>query len=206
MRTTTAILGFCGLLAATAVQAAAIDQLQAFASSTQSARGQFAQKVTDSAGKAQPPSSGVFAFQRPGKFSWVFQKPFEQTLVADGVSLYLYDKELNQVTVKKLSGAIGASPAEILFGGGDLAKSFALKESGARDGLEWLQATPRQKDAQFSRIDIGLKDGLPAAMELRDHFGQTTVLDFSKVEKNPKLPAELFKFTAPKGADVIESR
>lgn len=202
----TAAFVLLGAFAGGAAHAGAIEQLNAFTTTTQSARGSFTQRVVTASGKAQRPVSGQFSFQRPGRFTWVFQKPFEQSLIADGENLYLYDKDLNQVTIRKLAGALGASPAEILFGGNDLSKSFQLKETGARDGIEWLEATPKQRDTQFSRIDIGLRDGLPAAMELRDNFGQRTVLDFAQVEKNPRIAPETFRFVPPKGADVLDSR
>ena len=124
-------------------------------------------------------------FARPGKFIWTYQKPYEQLLQADGDQLYIYDKDLNQVTVKKLGDALGSSPAAILFGSNDLEKNFTLTEAGTRDGLEWLNATPKAKDTAFEQISIGLRNGTPEAMELQDSFGQTSVLTFQKFEKNP---------------------
>jgi len=149
-------------------------------------------------------STGTFEFSRPGKFIWIYKKPYEQHLQADGEKLYIYDKDLNQVTVRKLGNALGSSPAAILFGSNDLEKNFTLKEAGERDGMEWLQATPKAKDTTFEQIGIGLRDGLPAAMELRDSFGQVSLLSFTKFEKNPALPDSQFRFTPPKGADVFE--
>ncbi|MDF3034959.1 MAG: lolA [Paucimonas sp.] len=186
---------------------AALDQFKSFVAGTKSAQGEFTQRLlkTDSQGKQKlsNPSTGTFAFARPGKFIWTYQKPYEQVLQADGEKLYIYDKDLNQVTVKKLGNALGSSPAAILFGSNELEKNFALKEAGTRDGMEWLEATPKSKDTTFERIGIGLKDGLPQAMELRDSFGQVTLLWFGKFEKNPNMPAAQFKFTSPKGADVF---
>nr|WP_282183708.1 outer membrane lipoprotein chaperone LolA [Herbaspirillum sp. ST 5-3] len=186
--------------------ASALDQFKTFVSSTKSAKGEFTQrqvKVVDGATKMSNQASGSFVFARPGKFIWKYQKPYEQLLQADGDKLYIYDKDLNQVTVKPLGDALGSSPAAILFGSNDLEKNFTLKEGGAKDGLEWLEATPKTKDTTFERIGIGLKDGLPQAMELRDSFGQVSLLSFQKFEKNPPLGAEQFKFVVPKGADVF---
>jgi outer membrane lipoprotein carrier protein len=186
--------------------ASALDQFKTFVSSTKSAKGEFTQrqvKVVDGATKMSNQASGSFVFARPGKFIWKYQKPYEQLLQADGDKLYIYDKDLNQVTVKPLGDALGSSPAAILFGSNDLEKNFTLKEGGAKDGLEWLEATPKTKDTTFERIGIGLKDGLPQAMELRDSFGQVSLLSFQKFEKNPSLGAEQFKFVVPKGADVF---
>jgi outer membrane lipoprotein carrier protein len=185
--------------------AAALDQFKSFVAGTKSARGDFTQtQVRKSAsGKAAPVSTGTFVFARPGKFIWTYQKPYEQVLQADGETLYLYDKDLNQVTTKKLGNALGSSPAAILFGSNDLEKNFTLAEAGARDGLEWLNATPKAKDTTFEQIGIGLKDGVPQAMELKDNFGQTTVLKFTSFQRNPSLGAQAFKFTPPKGAEVV---
>ena len=190
-----------------AAQASALEQFKSFVSSTKAARGDFVQtqlKKSDTS-KVAAPASGSFIFARPGKFIWTYVKPYEQLLQADGEQLYIYDKDLNQVTVKKLGDALGSSPAAILFGSNDLEKNFTLSEAPARDGLEWLNAVPKAKDSQFQQISIGLKNGTPAAMELRDSFGQTSVLMFSKFEKNPSLGAQQFKFVAPKGADVFKN-
>ena len=197
-----AALGFSGVASATA-----LEQFKTFVASTKAARGEFTQrqlKKSDTA-KVSAPLSGTFLFARPGKFIWIYTKPFEQVLQADGDQLYIYDKELNQVTVKKLGDALGSSPAAILFGSNDLEKNFTLTEAGTRDGLEWLKATPKAKDSTFEEISIGLRNGTPEAMELRDAFGQTSLLAFKKFEKNPALTATQFKFVMPKGADVFNS-
>lgn len=188
--------------------ASALEQFKSFAATAKSAQGEFSQRQVkmekDGKARISQESTGTFVFLRPGKFIWTYQKPYEQVLQADGEKLYIYDKDLNQVTVKKLGNALGSSPASILFGSNDLEKNFALKEVGAKDGLEWLQATPMAKDTTFEQIGIGMKNGLPHAMELRDSFGQVSVLTFKKFEKNPPLKPGQFKFVPPKGADVFE--
>ena len=180
-----------------------LDQLRTFLTQTSSARGQFVQRVSTRGGSAQPVASGRFAFQRPGKFRWTYEKPYEQVIVADGTRLVLFDKDLNQVTIRKLGGALPSSPASILFGSNEFEKEFEVTDAGVRDGLEWVQAKPRAKDSTFELIEIGFRDGLPQAMRLADNFGQVTQLIFSKLERNPKLGAETFGFTPPKGADVL---
>jgi len=201
-------LAACGLLFAGAAHASALEQFKSFVASTKSAKGDFVQRQTkniDGAAKTSAPASGTFVFARPGKFIWTYQKPYEQLLQADGEQLFIYDKDLNQVTVKKLGDALGSSPAAILFGSNDLEKNFTLAEAGTRDGLEWLKATPKAKDTSFEQISIGLRNGLPEAMELKDSFGQVSTLTFSKFEKNPALTATYFKFVMPKGADVFNN-
>ncbi len=198
-----------GLLLASAAGATALDQFKTFVSSTKAAKGEFTQRqvknTNGEAAKPAQPSSGTFLFARPGKFIWTYVKPYDQVLQADGEKLYIFDKDLNQVTVKQLGNALGSSPAAILFGSNDLEKNFTLSEAGTRDGMEWLKAVPKAKDTSFEQITIGLRDGLPQAMELKDSFGQTSVLTFSKFEKNPALTATSFKFVMPKGADVFNN-
>jgi len=200
-------LALCaGLTIAGPAHATAVDQLRDFLTQTKTARGEFTQRVTSRAGATAQNSSGHFVFQRPGKFRWVYDKPYEQIIVADGDKLFLYDKDLNQVTVKTLAGAIPASPASILFGSDAFEKEFDVTDAGSRDGLEWVVARPRAKDSPFERIEIGFRDGLPAAMKLTDSFGQVSLLRFAKVERNPKVDAAQFRFTPPHGADVLEDK
>jgi len=189
-----------------AAHAAALDQFKSFVASTKSAKGDFTQQQLGKpkAGKPTPISSGTFVFARPGKFIWTYQKPYEQTLQADGEQLYIYDKDLNQVTVRKLGNALGSSPAAILFGSNNLEQNFTLAEAGERDGLEWLNATPKAKDTSFEQISIGFKGGVPLAMELKDSFGQTSLLKFTNFQRNPQLGAQQFKFEVPANADVVK--
>lgn len=187
-----------------AAQAGAVDQLRSFLAATKTARGEFSQRVT--VGKKPPvASSGRFEFERPGRFRWTYEKPYEQVIVADGEKLYVYDRDLNQVTVKKLGAALPASPASILFGA-DFEREFEVRDDGERDGASWIVAKPRARDSQFDSIRIGFRDAVPVAMQIADSFGQTTVLSFDRFERNPKLDADRFRFVAPKGADVLEDR
>lgn len=148
-------------------------------------------------------ASGTMSFLRPGKFRWEYSRPYSQLIVGDGARLWSYDKELNQVVVKTQSEALGASPAALLAGDNTLNKNFTLSEAGQRDGLEWLEATPKNKESGFELVKIGFKSGLPKAMEVRDNFGQTTLLEFTDFQRNTRSSAESFRFVAPKGADVV---
>jgi outer membrane lipoprotein carrier protein len=195
------------LLVPIAAHADALAQFKRFVSETRSARGEFTQRMVKGEGdklRVSGQSNGTFAFSRPGKFIWNYKKPYEQILQSDGTNMYIHDQDLNQVTVRALGNAIGSSPAAILFGSNDLDKNFTLSDAGNKDGIDWLQAIPKTKDTQFERIGIGLRDGLPVGMELRDSFGQVSVINFTRFEKNPALPANQFKFVMPKGADLLQ--
>lgn len=183
--------------------AAATDALKAFLNQTQTVRARFAQMVLDKNLKPLQQAQGVMQFSRPGKFRWDYQKPYEQTIVGDGVRLWIHDRDLNQVTVRKLDKAIGASPAALLAGSNDLEREFTLKNTGSDNGLDWLEALPRRREAAFDRVRMGFGKAGLEAMELRDQFGQVTVITFADIERNPRIPAEVFRFTPPKGADVI---
>ena len=178
------------------------DQLRAFLDSTRSARGVFTQTVISRSGRKPQPSAGIFAFQRPGKFRWSYESPYKQLLVSDGNRLWSYDPDLNQVAVKKLGAAFGASPAALLAGQ-DLERHFQLSDAGPADGAEYLDARPRGNDASFERVKIGFAGNRPVSMEIHDSFGQVTHLRFTQFEPNPVLPASLFQFTPPRGADVV---
>ncbi|MFZ6691839.1 outer membrane lipoprotein chaperone LolA [Undibacterium sp. SXout20W] len=193
----------------TSAHASAVEQFKSFINNSKSAKGAFTQqqvKVVDGVPKITKTSSGYFVFLRPGKFIWAYQKPYEQLLQADGEKLYIYDKDLNQLTIKELGNALGSSPAAILFAGAgtaDLEKNFTLKDVADKQGLEWLEATAKEKDSQFEHIGIGMKDGVPYALELRDSFGQASLITLKNLEKNPAIKAEQFKFITPAGADVF---
>jgi len=185
-------------------QASSLEQFKSFVAGTQSARAAFEQKVYDKGGKLTQEAKGSFVFQRPGKFRWVYDKPADQIIVGDGERVWIYDRELNQVTVRKLSAALGSTPAALLSGSADIGKAFEMSDAGKRDGLEWLQALPRDREAGFERMRIGFgPEGTLEAMQLVDHFGQTTHLRFSKVVRNPKVDPKEFRFDPPKGADVL---
>ena len=182
--------------------AASLERFQSYIRTTQSARGEFTQKVFDKTGKLVQDSRGSFAFLRPGRFRWTYSKP-QQMIVGDGDRVWIHDADLNQVTVRRVARVLGATPAALLAGASDIQNAFDLKEIGERDGLEWLEARPREKEAGFESVRLGLSVGGVEAMELLDHFGQTTVLRFTGVVRNPQIDAATFRFTPPKGADVL---
>jgi len=184
--------------------AGGLDKLKEFVAATHSAQADFTQVVLDQNGKRIQSASGIMQFQRPGKFRWTYQKPYEQIIVGDGEKFWLYDVDLNQVTVKKLDAALGSSPAALLSGSNEIERGFTLKESGNQDGLDWLQAIAKTQDSGFDKILMAFNTQAELViMELNDAFGHKTVLRFSNMQRNPKFSAQQFQFTPPKGADVL---
>ncbi|WP_269533431.1 outer membrane lipoprotein chaperone LolA [Chitinimonas sp. BJYL2] len=192
------------LLASFSVTAGGLDQLKTFLAQTRAFTADFQQTVMQKNGK-QEQASGTMAILRPGRFDWRYIKPYEQRVVGDGTQLWVYDPDLNQVTRKRLDQALGDSPAALLAGSNELDKRYKLSEAGSRDGLEWIDAAPRNRDSGFDKVRIGLKDNQPMAMELADSFGQTTAIRFSNVNRSPKLGDDRFRFVPPKGADVVSA-
>ncbi|MDB5931110.1 MAG: outer rane lipoprotein carrier protein LolA [Polaromonas sp.] len=191
-----------------------LQSLEIFVQAVSSGRADFTQVVTAPAKDGQAvrskSSSGTFEFSRPNRFKFVYKKPFEQSIVADGQTLWLYDADLNQVTARKQAAALGSTPAALIAAAPDLRAlqaDFTLAAAPEKDGLEWVVATPKAKEGQLQSVRVGFRAnekpaGL-AALEILDSFGQRSVLSFSKVEVNPALPKDTFDFKAPKGADVV---
>jgi len=198
--------------------AGGLDSLEQFVRTTRSGQADFTQVVTMPGKDGQPPrtktQSGSFAFQRPGKFRFDYRKPFEQTIVADGQTLWLYDVDLNQVTARKQAQVLGSTPAAIVAAAPDLKalqRDFTLSEEPEQDGQQWVKAVPKARDGQLQNIRVGFRPGAQGAelstLEIADSFGQRSTLQFSNVAVNPALPAASFQFKPPAGADVLnESR
>ena len=185
------------------VLAAGLERFSEFINGTRTARGEFEQKIYDRDRRLLQESRGVLAFSRPGRFRWKYLKPYAQLVVGDGTRVWIYDEDLKQVTVKKLDRALGSTPAALLAGNNEAMREFALSEKGTRDGLEWLEAVPRSREGNFEKIEMGFSSSRLEVMELVDSFGQTTVLRFTSLERNPRLDPGLFRFSPPQGADVI---
>lgn len=191
------------LVAAGAANAATIDRLRTFVRDTQTARAQFTQTNVDKNGRITQTANGEFLLERPGKFRWSVAKPYKQLLVGDGQRVWIFDEDLNQVIVRRIGDALGATPAALLSGNQDVERAFTWKDLPFADGLEWLSATPTGKESTFQEIRLGFDTGGLAALELLDAFGQRSVVRFAKFERNPKLAPSLFQFTPPAGADVL---
>lgn len=186
-----------------AAHAGGVERLKAFISGARTAEADFTQTVTDKTGRVTQEASGKMAFARPGKFRWDYVTPYEQVIVGDGTRLWLYDADLDQVTVKALGDVIAGTPAALLAGDDAIEKHFKLKNAGEGGGLEWLEATPISRDTSFERVRMGFNGDVLVQMELFDHFGQHTTLKLSRLVRNPAIAPSRFTFTPPKGADII---
>ena len=190
-------------LVAIAAHADSVDTLRDFIRDVKTGRAQFTQTVTSSDGAKKKTSSGSFEFARPNRFRFVYVKPFEQVIVADGQKVWIYDADLNQASSRKFDSALGATPAALLAGG-SLDKDFKLAPLPAKDGLDWVQATPKAQDGAFKSLRVGFRGKELAALEIVDAFDQRSLLQFSAFVAGVSLPADTFQFKPPPGADVIE--
>jgi outer membrane lipoprotein carrier protein len=195
---------------ALAANATGLDSLENFVKSAKSGRAEFTQVVTGPARDGQAArsktSSGTFEFSRPNRFRFHYKNPFEQTIIADGQTLWMHDVDLNQVTARKQSQALGSTPAALIAAAPDLnalRNDFDLEAAGEKDGLQWVQATPKVKEGQLHSVKVGFGGNELAALEILDSFGQRSVLTFTKMELNVAVPSALFRFKPPQGVDVV---
>lgn len=181
-----------------------LDKLHTFFQDVKTMRADFKQTVLDARFQTAKSATGVLEIQRPGKFRWDYKSPYEQTIVADGKKLWIYDKDLEQVTVKPMNVVLGNTPAMLLSGGQSLEKNFEIKELSSHEaGLEWLELLPKDRDANFKNVRLGFGAKYLEQMMLLDSFDQTTQLIFTNIQYNLKIDPQVFKFIPPKGVDVI---
>ena len=197
------VLALTALIWTSPLQAGGIEQLKGFIEQTRSARAAFTQTVIDAQGETIQDSRGILEFSRPGKFRWHYVEPFEQLVIGDGITLWVYDKDLAQVTTRKLGKALGSSPAALLAGSDDIERYFSLESLGKKGRYEWLEVKPYDEDSLFDRVQMGFEANTLYVMELYDQFGQKTVIRFSDFERNPKFAPGTFSFTPPPGVDVV---
>ena len=197
-------------VAAAAAHAGGLEALEQFVKSAKSGRAEFTQVVTAPARAGETArsktSSGTFEFARPNRFRFEYRKPFQQTIVADGQTVWLHDVDLNQVTARKQALVLGSTPAALVAAAPDLAtlrRDFQLESAPDSGGLQWVQATPRQREGQVHQVRIGFRGDQLAVLEILDGFGQKSVMTFDKLQLNPELPASAFQFRPPAGADVV---
>lgn len=202
-------LGLLGLLlAVTTVRAEstepAFDKLETFLHETHSIKSRFQQKLLDADGMLLQQSAGEFFLKKPGKFLWDYVLPYPQKIVSNGIKIWLYDSELEQVTVKKYDQVLSGAPV-ILLGrnGGSLVKEFDSEEMGSKDGYDWVKLIPRSQEKEFNEIQVGLQQGKLKIMRLKDAFNQTTILEFENPQYNVQLDDRMFEFKPPANADVV---
>ena len=183
-----------------AAQGATLDRLRAFVRETQTARAEFTQTVAGKDGRATQTASGEFLLERPGKFRWTVSKPYKQLLVGDGQRVWIFDEDLNQVIVRRIGEALGATPAALLAGNQDVERAFTWKELPSSGGLDWLAATPISKETTFAEIRLGFDAKSLAALELDRCLRPEERGAFHELRAQPEAPAALFTFTPPKGA------
>ena len=195
------------------------EQLRQFVRNSKTAEGDFVQQQLrapkanesqDKGLKVVRQTQGHFVFQRPGRFIWDTQKPFEQKLIADGKQLILWDKDLNQATFRPAGQALASTPAAILFGESSLDQHFDLVDGEERLGMKWVALTPKKdpnaknkNDLPYTKISIGMAGGLPKALELTDGLGSIVLVTLDKIQLNVNLPANRFTFNPPAGAEVL---
>lgn len=198
-------IALCLLVFSAAARADAVAQLESFFQTTNTLSGDFTQQVFETKGPRISQSSGSFELARPGQFRWSYLKPHEQILVSDGHKLWIYDKDLAQVTVRAVGKALGRAPITLLGGSAPLRESYTLSDDGSRNGLSWVKLVPKDlKNSQFQRVLLGLKGSSVQQMVMFDQFGHRTVIAFSHLKRNASLPAKDFKFVPPKGVDVVD--
>ena len=179
------------------------DSLRHFFTQVQTYNARFSQVVLDEALNTLQESSGTLWIERPDRFRWDYDSPFKQQIVSDGKKIWVYDKELQQVTVRALTGGLGYTPAVLLAGRGRLEDNFTIKPLGAQGNLEWAQLIPKNKDGGFESIRIGFEQGKLRVLEMLDGFGNTTRLTLQAQKENLKIEPERFQFTPPKGVDIV---
>lgn len=187
-----------------------LDSLEQFVKTAKTGQADFTQTVTAPPKQGQTArsktSSGVFQFARPSRFRFDYRKPFAQTIVADGQTLWLYDTDLNQVTSRKQAAALTSSPAAVIASAADLQAlraDFVLAAAPDKDGLEWVLASPKAKDGLLQSVRVGFQGGELAALEILDSFGQRSLMRFANLRINIPLDGASFQFKPPAGADVI---
>jgi outer membrane lipoprotein carrier protein len=189
--------------ASAAGDAEAYQRVEKLLGNLQSLEAQFKQTLTDSKGQVTDQSSGTLAIRRPNRFRWDYREPHEQLIVSDGARIWLYDPDLEQVTVRRLTDSLSATPAMLLSGEGKLADNFRVTRTSQDTMAQWVMMEPKRNDTDFKWVRLGFSGEVLKFMQLADKLGQITTLEFSDVEKNAPLDASRFTFTVPPGADVI---
>lgn len=194
---------YVAMAAGAGSEAKPVEQLKAFLQATKSLTADFKQVLINEAGNPAQTSYGVFYLQRPGKFRWDYQKPFQQQIISTSGKVWFYDTDLEQVTIKKLDESVGSTPALLLSGDISLEENYTMEEQGVEGDMQWIKLVPKNEESSFKYLLIGLEKGRLSGMELSDNFGQLTRIYFSNIKLNASINAGLFDFKAPEGVDVF---
>lgn len=182
------------------------DPLQKFLSDFESLESKFVQHLINENGEELEKTEGTLYLQQPGKFHWSYETPYTQKIISDGVVLWVFDEDLEQVTIREMGDAIEQTPAGIILGDKPINKHFVQLNMGVIDGFDWVELSPKNLEAQYKNIRLGFKQKNLAMMIIVDNLGQTTRIDFSEVKKNTNLSAAIFKLDIPENVDVIDER
>ena len=182
------------------------DQLRAFLNDLDSLRADFEQKLFNESGELLETSQGQLYIQRPGRFNWTYETPYQQKIITDGQTLWIYDQDLEQVTIRDMQSGLQATPAAILGGNTDVDELYQIHELGELEGYDWVRLQSKQEDGQYSDIRMGFDGRKLGMMILSDNLGQTTRIDFSSIELNAEIEPDRFAFTPPDDVDVLDDR
>ncbi len=181
-------------------------RLKAFLNKASSLEASFVQVQVDEKGNLGKRSNGMFYLQRPGKFRWNYEKPYHQEIVSSAGKVWFFDKDLDQVTAKKLNQAIGSTPALLLTGDVPLEKNFTIESQSDEEGIAIIKLIPKSEESGFKYVQIGIENDLLVGMELSDNFGQLTRIYFENLKTGIKIDPALFAFKPPQGVDVFEEK
>jgi outer membrane lipoprotein carrier protein len=192
--------------AAAPEQAEPPNRLESFLAGLDTFSSGFEQTLLNELGEELERSVGALYVERPGKFHWAYWEPFPQLIISDGRSLWIYDEDLEQVTIRDVTASIDDSPAALLGGDVDVDAHYVVIDAGETEGVQWIELTPRDIESQYETVRLGFREGDLAGMELFDNLGQKTRIAFQDVRRNPPLEKGLFEFSAPEGVDVVDER
>jgi outer membrane lipoprotein carrier protein len=182
------------------------DPLQAFLDGFKSMEANFIQKLINENSEVLETTEGTLRLQQPRKFYWSYTTPYTQKIISNGEVIWVYDEDLEQLTIRNMGNAIDETPAGVILGKKDVNEHFIQVDMGNIEGFDWIELSPKNQDAQYKNIRLGFDKTKLGMMVILDNLGQTTRIDFSDVKKNTELPASLFEFEAPEGVDVIDER
>jgi len=198
-----AMLAISGPMVSSAAAGSGLQQLESFLDSARSVTASFHQEVLDGSGEVIESSTGRLQLQRPDRFRWDYDDPYERVVMADGERLWLYEADLSQVTIRRLDAGLGETPAALLTGDRRMLERFEVLASWSGEATQWVRLRPRAGDSDFESVAIGFSAGKPTQIEFQDRLGQQTRVRLRDVRLNPSLELSAFRFTVPPGVDVI---